>query len=412
MQLQQPVPPVQVQVLQPDPKPVPEMEEVIQAQGQLIQPVVEEINHGDVLAIDADDTDSDNEFNQIPAPRPQVVQVNILVLQNPQPWIVEEVPLQELVHFDDLAPQLPADQIDNHVQLGFLDTFVPPADPAQYLGSTSKSPSAAAVRCWANHFSSVDTTKPTVTIPSEWMDFFSLMLLKPGSFEWAKDFLTSPAWTALCNLSKGTTYSFSLPNSTPSVIISDYSCSEPHIPSFGDLENEEDEVELDPRKKSPATAHDLAHASMEDGANQEDSLAGKQPMQASSTSQNLVTPPPSKGKRSKDPIISDALLRRSARLHNNSKGFKSSGCKNKSCLGCSSDPPTLSASVVRDLGASFCKLDPAGLSEEALNAKPTKTKPVSKPKAKRARKDGEGPSTKDGSAADSGEGSTASSCNK
>jgi hypothetical protein len=47
------------------------------------------------------------------------------------------------------------------------------------------------------------------------------------------------------------------------------------------------------------------------------------------------------------------------------------------------------------LGASFCNLDPASLTEDNLNSKASKKKPVDKPKPKKAKKDGngDGPST-------------------
>lgn len=131
-------------------------------------------------------------------------------------------------------------------------------------------------------------------------------------------------------------------------------------------------------------------------------LAGKQPMELSLVSSKIRTPPPSgshsatapRAKRGKALIISEASLRRSTRIHNNTKGFESPGCKHKDCLGSSSNPPTISSTVVRDLGATFCKLDPSSLTEEKLNAKPLKKKHVSKPNAKKARKEGADPKSK------------------
>lgn len=296
------------------------------------------------------------------------------------------MPLEDLVSFDDLVPQpQPLEEQNANIHLGFVETFVPPVDTAQFLHPSSKGRSAAAVRCWANHFSPLDRTKPTVTIPTEWMDFFSLLLLKLGSFEWAKDFLTSLAWIALTNLSNGNTYSFSLPKSSPSVVISDYSYTEPPLPYCVDIDEEEkEEEENDPEKnfndKGPVIQ------------DEENRLLGKQPMPTNLNLQEVMTPPPSAiplapatRKHGKQPIISDATLRRSERLHKNSKGFKSPTCKNKNCLGCSSNPPTLSSSVVRDLGPAFCNLDPISLSEDKLNAKVPKKKFVVKP-AKKAKK--------------------------
>ena len=67
------------------------------------------------------------------------------------------------------------------------------------------------------------------------------------------------------------------------------------------------------------------------------------------------------------------------------KGFKNSPCKNHNSLGCSTDPPILSATVVRDLGASFCKMDLASLTDESLNAKPIKKGAVVWPMTKKAK---------------------------
>jgi len=66
------------------------------------------------------------------------------------PLQVEEVPLQDLVAFDDLQPQFDLQQQNDifdlgNIQLGFVETFVPPVDPV--LALHSQGPSAAAVRC-------------------------------------------------------------------------------------------------------------------------------------------------------------------------------------------------------------------------------------------------------------------------
>jgi hypothetical protein len=81
---------------------------------------------------------------------------------------------------------------------------------------------------------------------------------------------------------------------------------------------------------------------------------------------------PSKAKRGKKPIIFDASVRRSAQVHAKTKGYKNNQCKDRNCIGYSIDPPTLSVCVVRDLGKSFCNLDPDSLTEEALNNRPAK----------------------------------------
>jgi len=105
-----------------------------------------------------------------------------------------------------------------------------------------------------------------------------------------------------------------------------------------------------------------------------------------------ATPPPAppickaspKEKRGKRTHISEADLRRSDRIHNQSRGFKSSLCKDKNCLGCSPNPPVLSMSVVRDLGTAFCNIEPEKLSDEVLTAKNSKAA-VQKPTSKKLR---------------------------
>jgi hypothetical protein len=75
-----------------------------------------------------------------------------------------------------------------------------------------------------------------------------------------------------------------------------------------------------------------------------------------------------KGKAKLKAPLSEADLRRSLRLKKIHKGFKSSSCKDKNCLGCSSLPPTVSPKIIRNLGASFCGIDPQDLSPSKLNA--------------------------------------------
>jgi hypothetical protein len=43
----------------------------------------------------------------------------------------------------------------------------------------------------------------------------------------------------------------------------------------------------------------------------------------------------------------------------------------------------LSPSIVRDLGATFCSVDPSNLSDDKLNAKPLKQRVVNKPRNKK-----------------------------
>jgi hypothetical protein len=81
-----------------------------------------------------------------------------------------------------------------HLQVGLVETFTPPVDPSfLQQASAASGPSPMAIRCWAKYFASVDRSLPTITIPTSWVDFLTLLMLKQGSYDWAKDFLSSPA---------------------------------------------------------------------------------------------------------------------------------------------------------------------------------------------------------------------------
>jgi len=253
--------------------------------------------------------------------------------------------------------------VSKNIQLGFVDTFVPPVDPSIHLHNAPFGPSPDAIRLWAKFFNTMDQSLPTVTIPTQWMNFFTMLLLKQSSFEWAKEFLQSPAWHAITQTATGTVYFFSLPFNKPSVTISELSCSESE----------------DATEPSGHVGNSVATQSME-------------PMPADSMVQTpspslVATQPKPRSKRGKLLHLSEATLHRSDRLHSISKGFKSTIYKEKECLGCGSHPPTLFASVVRDMGVTFCMLDKNLLSDEALHTKPTKKGVVGRPRSKKAKKD-------------------------
>lgn len=52
------------------------------------------------------------------------------------------------------------------------------------------------------------------------MNFFTLLLLQPSTFDWAKTFLTSPAWTLFNHNVPGNINLFSLPLSCPTALFS------------------------------------------------------------------------------------------------------------------------------------------------------------------------------------------------
>jgi hypothetical protein len=99
----------------------------------------------------------------------------------------------------------------------------------------------------------------------------------------------------------------------------------------------------------------------------------------------MSTPKKRKSRAKGKSPISEDEVRRSTRLKKQNKGFKSS-CKDRNCLGCSSTPPTISTKVIRNLGVSFCGINPEDLSEQKLSALPKKKIAVSQKKAQKKAK--------------------------
>ncbi|RCV25445.1 hypothetical protein SETIT_5G167200v2 [Setaria italica] len=85
--------------------------------------------------------------------------------------------------------------------------------------------------------------------------------------------------------------------------------------------------------------------------------------------------------------VTDNTVKRSLRKKDQLKGFKSSSCNDKQCLGCSIDPPTISTSVIKNLGASFCKIDPAKLTDVPLKKRKTVAAPGGKKQPKKLSKE-------------------------
>ncbi|CAD6266675.1 unnamed protein product [Miscanthus lutarioriparius] len=78
----------------------------------------------------------------------------------------------------------------------------------------------------------------------------------------------------------------------------------------------------------------------------------------------------------KKAVVVESQVRRSPRFKELKKGFKSPQCKNRSCLGCNSAPPSLSTKTIRKIGTEICNIDPAKLTDEELTKKKKMTTPV------------------------------------
>jgi hypothetical protein len=73
---------------------------------------------------------------------------------------------------------------------------------------------AEATRLWAKFFSPGMPNSTLVSVPSEWVNFFTIMLMSPDKFAWAKDFLSSRAVN--CLEGKNGLIDYSIPAKCPS----------------------------------------------------------------------------------------------------------------------------------------------------------------------------------------------------
>lgn len=100
------------------------------------------------------------------------------------------------------------------MQFGFVELLEPQADPILRSFTTQNSLPPDFFRFWSRHFDPAGGPA-TTEIPTKWTSFFTAALLNPTSFEWAKKFLTSPAW-AYFSSSQEYKFSFVLPPKCPS----------------------------------------------------------------------------------------------------------------------------------------------------------------------------------------------------
>jgi hypothetical protein len=315
-----------------------------------------------VLAMD-DDTDTDSDA-PIQLPIPPVDIVPFPDFNNLEPLMPEEIQENELLGWvnanpagDDniIADPMQGGQEDGNLeqgdkqqhhfnqnlQLGFVQILDAPY--REWSQFTKLAPCPEAIRLWVKHFSQSAPNSPSILISDDWVNFFSFLLMQSPTFDWASSFLQSKAWNFINDelSSSGKATQFTIPKSCPQVNLS--ICS-----NFGSTSS----VGLEPFNEDLEMDLDVDNA--------------------------VMTPPKGSKKNKGKAPISEAEVRRSTRLKMINKGFKSSVCKDKNCLGCSTSPPAISPKVIRSLGASFCDIDPKELSSSKLNDKPAKKKAVSK----------------------------------
>lgn len=73
---------------------------------------------------------------------------------------------------------------------------------------------ADGIRLWAKHFTPIGS-QGNINIPIEWADFFTLLLLSPSHFDWARSALTSKLWSCMTDGSSSPVGQFQLPDMCP-----------------------------------------------------------------------------------------------------------------------------------------------------------------------------------------------------
>lgn len=248
-----------------------------------------------------------------------------------------------------IGPELQANQDHNttaapsntNLHVGFVELIDDgEADPGLMAFYATQSPNhfkigAECYRLWAKHFSDKEN-HTTVSIPANWVTFLTSMLTKPSHFGSAKNLLYSQAWEFIQSCGKGESLLFSLP-----VTCHEKAETQCHIEKLSD--------------SSPSIIH-------------EDNQADLEVFDAPGLGKELETEQAIDITPSRAKVI-DTDFRRSDRLKGKSKGYKQGTCGDKYCISCSTEPPTVPTSVIKNLGTLFCKLPPEEVTNEALQKK-------------------------------------------
>ncbi|CAN6222315.1 unnamed protein product [Urochloa humidicola] len=271
----------------------------------------------------AEDVDAaDEQLGDILAPiQDNQAEVQVHLLEVHENFLVDEFPADMLMDGPaDLAqhPHPEPEHVDN-IHLGIVQTFSAfSADPGwEHLMASKQAAShkanATATRLWAKHFAAPGQETQQADISPPWADFFTLLLLSPSHFHWAKDMIASQAWNFFLSKEK---IQFFIPKNCPqdSVALQLLEHASPHIHA-GQPENKLikfQEIEQSTSIiKSPDNTPKVAATDKK----------GKAPQ-----------------------AIVDSEVRRSPRMKNLKK-------------------------VIRNLGAAFCKLEADKLATSALKAK-------------------------------------------
>lgn len=288
---------------------------------------------------------------------------------------MHEMNLDMILADEGHDPIVPA--INHDLQLGFVEVVdnytVDPGLRDHLITSDQKIFNADAIRMWAKHFSPTGLKEWIITIPADWMTFFTNILLSPTHFTWAKNFLASQAWHCFQKQSMPHGMSYLLPISCPSEVAP--ICSFNQISSAGKNFNSEEEVEqVEPEEEVEQDEPE----SMEI----ETTTPTKQYVATQTASESTPALHKHRKRQRQVPVV-DTDYRRGDRVREINKRFRRSSCPHRNCLVCDGAPPTLSPKIIKDLGATFCQIGPEILSEAALSTTKAMKKAVEKKPSKK-----------------------------
>lgn len=243
-----------------------------------------------------------------------------------QPLDVEAIPAVDW-------PALPAEDLIqpqvaynfNNIQVGLALMGNEQADPVW-----ARAKQAEATRLWARFFSLGNITVVRTSIPTSWANFFTVMLLSPTNFQWAKKLLSSKIPEML--LSGNGSIEFGIPAKCPAYSLKCLTDSEAEDFSKGKELDDAEAAQSSTRKKSAKSSHALV----------------------------------------------ETHVRRSPRIKHNNKGFKTNSCSNKKCLACGPEPPILNKEAIKKLAFDFCKLDQTEVNNDILQTKRKKSRPIAR----------------------------------
>jgi hypothetical protein len=98
-------------------------------------------------------------------------------------------------HNMQMQPEVPGEQDHQQLNVGLALLNLPDADPVW----AERSRNADATRLWANFFAQGNFESLHVSIPSQWANFFTVLLLSPDIYCWAKELITSKVLPLLRN---------------------------------------------------------------------------------------------------------------------------------------------------------------------------------------------------------------------